>query len=104
MKLLPLTIHRPILEEDVYGNTVPTGEHTDIPAKGRVRPVSSREVTFGQQTLVVDGTGVLDKRTDVRETDELTAGGKRYKIVGRFEVEGVSGKLNHIHVDLQAVS
>lgn len=103
MKLLPLTIHRPTFTEDDYGNQV-AGSYTDIPAKGRVLPSRSREVNFGQQTLIVDATGVLAASTDVRETDELTAGGKRYQVIGRFEVQRVSGKLSHIHVDLRAVS
>lgn len=111
MKFQRITIHRPGPNvRDEYGEMVP-GEPVDIPATGRVRPTASREITSGQQTLLVDAVGVVKtvqnaKATDenVKETDELTAGGKRYRVVGRFFVESEGGALDHVRCDLVSVS
>jgi hypothetical protein len=111
MKQQAITIHRPGPDvRDQYGELQP-GPATNIAATGRVRPTSSREITSGQQTLLVDAVGVIKTvagraATDanVHETDELTAGGKRYRVVGRFFVESEGGALDHVRVDLTAVS
>jgi hypothetical protein len=111
MRLQQLTLHRPGPEvRNEYGDLVP-GPDIDILAAGRVRPTSSREITSGQQTLLVDAVGIIktvagQKATDanVHETDELTAGGKRYRVVGRFFVESEGGALDYVRVDLTAVS
>lgn len=110
LKLQDITIHRPGSPvRNEYDEMVP-GPDVDIPATGRVRPTSAREITSGQQTLLVDAVGAIktvngQKATDenVFETDELTAGGKRYRVAGRFFVESEGGALDHVRCDLRAV-
>jgi hypothetical protein len=109
--LQQITIHRPGPDiRNEYGELVP-GPEVDVSATGRVRPTSAREITSGQQTLLVDAVGVIKtvdgaKATDesVFETDELTAGGKRYRVVGRFFVQSEGGALDHVRTDLRAVT
>lgn len=114
--LQSMTIHRSVPQRNQDGSYM-RDEHdeivytiSDIPARGRVRPTSAREITSGRQTLTVDAVGVIktvngQKATDdnVHETDELTAGGKRYRVAGRFFVESEGGALDHVRADLRAV-
>jgi hypothetical protein len=105
MKEQPITIHRPTYVLDEYGNE--TGEisgYVDIPTTGRVRPTSAREVTTGQQRSLVDAVGVLPPDADLEDTDELSAGGRRYRVLGHFLVEAMIPRLRHLRIDLQAVS
>lgn len=97
MKWDYLTIHRyPSEPVPSYGSSRPAP--TDVPARGRVRPSSGREVTDGRQTLRVEAVGVIEPAAEVDETDEITANGKRYRVVGVFPVSGLT--LSHTHIDL----
>lgn len=80
------------------------GPETTITEYGRVRPTSGRELTDGRQRSLVDAVGVLGPSSSVSEKDEVTAGGKRYRVLSVFLVESLSGSLTHTHVDLGAVS
>jgi hypothetical protein len=98
-----ITIHKPTFGTDNYGNEAVTG-YTNVAARGRVRPTSAREVTSEGQRMLVDAVGYVEASSNVSETDEVTAGGKRYRVLGVFLVESETGYLTHWHCDLQAVS
>lgn len=103
MRQQAITIHRPTWGTDSHGSSTITG-WTDITTRGRVRPTSGREVTAEGQRTIVDATGVLAPTEAAEATDELTAGGRRYRVLGAFLVESETGTLDHYHLDLQAVS
>lgn len=115
MRSQPVTIHRPAWGQDIYGNQEPTG-YTDIPAQAyRVAPVRAREVRQGiggfagdqgQQTLIISAAGAFPPGTDIRETDEVTASGKRYKVTGVFPVPSATDPsvVRYVRADLEAVS
>lgn len=113
MKTSPLIVHRPgPPAEDDYGNQVP-GPPTDIAGKGLVVPLflrNVREISQGQQTGITNAEGYITEagdtrgaNTDVRLTDEITAEGVRYQVVGKFAVRSGSGRLDCAYVDLKAV-
>ena len=116
MRDQPVTIHRPTFEEDAYGNQVPSGVYTDILARAhRVAPVRARELTQGgrgfggeqgQQTMIVSAVGAFPPGTDVRETDEVTANGKRYKVIGVFPVPSAMdpSTVRYVRADLEEVT
>jgi hypothetical protein len=96
-------IHRPgPPTTDPYGNEVP-GPTTDIPVRAyRVGPVRALELTEGRQTVVTSAAGSFPLGTDIRPTDELTADGKRYRVLGVLPVRGVT--IGHVRADLEAIS
>lgn len=114
MRTHPVTIHRPAWGEDAYGNQVSTG-YTDITVRARrVGPVRAREVRQGvggaaseqgQQTLIVTAGGHFPAGTDIRETDEVTANGQRYKVIGVLPVPTATNPavVDYVRTDLEAV-
>lgn len=104
MKLSPVTVHSPVYADDGYGNLYATGEWGTATTKGRVRPSSGREINRGGTRELIEAVGLLDPKAEVSEEDEITAGGKRYRVVGAFKVESHTGNLDHWRVDLQGVS
>jgi hypothetical protein len=111
-----VTIHRPDFEEDAYGNQIPSGDYTDIVVRAyRVDPASAREITRGfsasggteqgQQTMITVAVGYFPPGTDIRETDELTANGKRYMVAGVIPIAGrIPSVVKRIQADLAAIS
>jgi hypothetical protein len=115
MRTLNVTIHRPSYSEDDYGNQE-VGGYTQISSQAyRIAPLSAREIARqvgglgndqGQQTLIVSASGAFPPNTDIQETDELTANGKRYKVVGVFPVPSAidPSVTRYVRADLEAVS
>jgi hypothetical protein len=106
VKLQTITVHRkgdPTTDYDDYGNPVPNAD-TDITAYAyRVSPSSGREISQGQQTQVIVAAGVFPPATPIRAEDELTASGKRYRVVGVFPVPGRDPEtVHHLRADLEA--
>ncbi len=110
-RLRPLVIHRPggqVLNPDGTpqrdaNDEIIISPPSEIPAMGRIRPFSARELTEGRQTLLVDAEGILERGTDVRGEDEIAYGGRRYRVIGVYGIEGYSGEPEGIHVDLRSV-
>lgn len=103
MWLQAITLHTATWAENSSGELV-RGDWVDTVTTGRVRPTSAREITFEGQRTLVDAVGILKPSEALTERDELTAGGKRYQVVGLFKVESETGNLDHLHADLRAVS
>jgi hypothetical protein len=106
VRLQPVVIHRkgdPTLDQDDYGNEIPDTD-TDITAYAyRVSPSSGREIGQGQQTQVIVAAGVFPPATPIRAEDELTASGRRYRVVGVFPVPGRDpNTVHHLRADLEA--
>lgn len=75
MRTYAATIHRPgpSLTND-RGAEIP-GPFTDIPVQVyRVAPVRAEEISVGRQTILIGARAAFPPGTDVRPTDELTAG------------------------------
>jgi hypothetical protein len=106
VRLQPVVIHRkgdPSTDYDDYGNPVPNAD-TDIAAYAyRVSPSSGREISQGQQTQVIVAAGVFPPATPIRAQDEMTASGRRYRVVGVFPVPGRDpNTVHHLRADLEA--
>lgn len=115
MKTFSITIHRPTYGEDDYGNPEIVS-YTNITSRAfRVDPVRAREISLsrssgggsdqGQQTMIVSVVGYFPPDVDIRETDEITANGKRYQMLGVYPIAGTNPLVNKlIYADLQAIS
>ena len=103
----PVTIHVPTETTDYYGNTVPTGDFTDVAATFyAVVPVSSREYTQGRQTLTTTVVGYAPPDSAVNERCELSSLGKRYRVVGIVPVPEMDdpSRVDCLKVDLEGAS
>lgn len=107
---MPVTLHRPgPPAEDAHGNEMP-GEPADVPSRAyRVAPVKAREISVGQQTTIVTAAGAFPPNmgeSTPRDTDEMTALGKRYRVVGVFPVPKATNpeKVDYVRADLEAVT
>jgi hypothetical protein len=93
----------PLRDEDDEPLRVPD-EEFEVYAH-RVGPRRSYKLVEGRQTLVVGAAGVFPPGADLRETDEITANGVRYRIVGLYPVTGLDPNTSHhLHADLEAAS
>lgn len=68
----------------------------------------SRELTDGRQTLVTAVAAMFPAHVDIRETDEITAWAqtpheKRFRVTGVLPVAGISGAVQHVRADLEAI-
>lgn len=112
MRIQQITIHRPgEILMDAAGNIRrdPTtdqplySEPRDMAARAyRVGPVRALEISEGRQTVVTSAAGSFPVGTDVRATDELTADGRRYRVLGVMTVRGAT--LAHVRADLEAIT
>ncbi len=104
MRTYPATIHRPgepTGTYDGYGNII-YGAPLDIEARcHRVRRSSSTELVDGRQTLVVRIEAAFVAGTDLRETDEVSVDGSRYRVQG---VYAETQALRYVHAELEGVS
>ena len=99
MKTQRVTIHRPATALDGYGNKVLTGTYSDHRAEALwVGPVRSTEYTQGRQTLVVGARAAFVPGTDVEETDEVTALGQRWRVVGLIRQNNPTNPEKEWHV------
>ena len=107
MRTYPATIHRPgepTGTYDGYGNPI-YGAPRDIEARcHRVRRKSATELdpnANGRQTLIVRIEAAFVAGTDLRETDEVSVDGSRYRVQG---VYAETQALRYVHADLEGVS
>lgn len=103
----PVTVHRRSEEPtdyDSHGN--PKYGFTDFNAWAyRVSPVRGREITIGQQTVVISAAAAFPPDADVKPVDEMTAGATRYKVLSALPVPCVRepSRIKYVRCDLEAV-
>ena len=103
----PVTIHRRSAEPtsyDAHGNPVYGFANFDAWAY-RVSPVRGREITIGQQTVVISAAAAFPPDADVKPVDEMTAGATRYKLLSVLPVlcARTPGRTKYLRCDLEAV-
>ena len=103
----PVTIHRRSAEPtdyDAHGNPVYDFANFDAWAY-RVSPVRGREITIGQQTVVISAAAAFPPDADVKPVDEMTVGATRYKLLSVLPVPcaRTPGRTKYLRCDLEAI-
>lgn len=103
-----VTIHRPGPPTTNDRGAEVLGPFTDIDAWAyRVAPVRGEEISVGRQTVLIEARAAFPPGTDIRPTDELTAGFPpvRYGVRAVLPVPCARnpGRTKYIRADLEKV-
>ena len=104
MKYMTITRHRPTISEDNYGNVSYGDPWSNTTVKAMwVGQTRSQEITEGRQTLVTGARAMFPPSADIREMDELTAIGDRWRVTGVIRQRDPVNpdKEWHVTVDLE---
>lgn len=84
-----VTVHRPRTEPDEYGNPRQLSDAQGQPVYDDheeacywIGPARSEEYTQGRQTMTTFAVANFPSDADIQGTDEVTAGGLRYRVTG----------------------
>lgn len=104
-RLQTVTVHRPTKTTDRYGNEKYGAPWTDVPTDFYVvLPSRSTEIVDGRRTVVTTVTGYAPSGTQIDETCEVTASGKRYRVTGIVPLPDIDDPnvVTALRIDLEA--